>query len=637
MKKFLNIILILVISFQLLGQMPIGFRRLPGNFGSFKGIGRGGGKTNFTAPENWIPDSVPLRITSFVESDLNFYKSKIVDTTVNHFEILPPKEKFNDAWLGNLAYAWYPTDFEERMSYQYEDFYFFNPFLDRLYDPNKFVFYRTNRPYTDLYYASSLKDVEQPIVKAIQTQNANFYTNFGLAYQSYGSREFVRQSNSNVSSVKFWISKEKHKYRYQLNMFLSSVKLLDNGGIVDTGTFNSDFIQYYLTKAQTKIGMYGANINPEFIIYQKTDTLKITVQDFSQAIRHYHSYYDVNPEKNPELYPNIYMDSTYSHDSVSYDQLENEARIKLISRWLNAQVAIGYEGQDFYYFRGYIYKPKSLWFNNFYLKGGIENFMPTKNVFISAMGRYYISGRRSTDLLLKTKAQYVRPKMVYQLSWQYKSMVPSFFLVRYHGNTNRWNNLGFVNQNISWLRAMAYNKRGTFSISASYWNLNHYINFNNAVPFQYGDTINVYQLKFLKHTNFHFINLDTWVNLQYSNHNEIVNLPLVSTQVSLWLDFYVFKHAMRLNPGADLYFTTSYNQYFYNPAIVAFYVNRNLTTGNVPIINAFVNIHVKRMSLFFKFDFVNKYFLPIDYYSTVTHYHYPEFYYRFGARWWFKN
>ena len=638
MKKIIYILLFVIFAPGVLAQLPTGFQQGGmGNLGGFGGLGTGGGNTNFTAPENWIPDSVPLRITRFVESDLNVYQNFIEDTNTHHFELLPPKEKFNDAWMGNLAYAWYPSDFEERMMYKYEDFYFLNPFLDRIYLPEKIEFFRTNRPYTDLYYSSSIKDIEQPIVKALHTQNSDYYTNFGLMYESYGSKEFVRQSNSSVNSVKFWFSKEKHKYRYQINIFLNAIKLLDNGGIIDTGIYNASFEQYYLTKAQTKIGMYGMNLNPELIIFQKTDTFKLTLQNFGQVIRHYHSFYDQNPDNRPELYPHIYMDSTYSHDSVSYDQVEDEIRLKLISTWLNAQFAIGYEGQNFYYFRGYIYKPKSLWYNNLYIKGGFENLMLAPNLSLSSLGKYYLAGRRATNTLFRSKLKYERTKMVYSLEGEYRSDVPSYFMVRYHGNTNRWNNTQFVNQNSVHFKALAYNKRGTFRLSASYWILDHYINFNNAVPFQYGDTIHVYQLKFTKLTKLGFVHLDTWFNMQYSDKNNIVNLPLASVQASLWLDFYIFEHAMRLNPGVDAYFTTDFHQYYYHPAIVAFYVNPDQLTGYVPIVNAFINVHVKRMSLFFKFDFVNKTFLPIDYYSTVTHYHYPEFFYRFGARWWFKN
>ncbi len=640
MRRIVYIFFILLWAYPVAAQIPTGFPGMQGGFGnlgSLGNIGQGGGKTNFTAPENWIPDSVPLRISRFEESELNIYSSSVLDTNVHHFEIIPPNERFNDAWMGNLAYAWYSTDFEKRMKYRYEDFYFLNPFLDRMYDPGKFIFFRTNRPYTDLYYATSIKDQEQPVVRAIHTQNIDYFTNFGVMYQSHSSKEFVRQSNSSVSSVKMWFSKEKKLYRYQVNLFLNTVKLLDNGGMIDTGNFNEQYPQYYLTTAQTKIGMYGINMNPEVILFQKPDTFKVTVQNFFQAVRHYHSYFDQNPDKLPELYPNIYMDSTYSHDSVSYDQVVNELRIKLISHRLNAQLAAGYEGQNFYYFRGYIYKPRSLWFNNLFIRGGIENLKLTRSLSFSVQGRYYLAGRRATDAFVRTNLTYSRAKMVYSIEAEYKSMVPSFFMIRYHGNTNRWNNTQFVNQNILHAKASVWNKKGTFRFSTSYWKLNHYINFNNAVPFQYGDLINVYQLKLIKYTRIGFVHLDTWVNLQYSDHNDIVNLPLGSMHTSLWFDFYVFKHAMRLNPGIDLYYATAFHQYYYHPAIVAFYVNPDAMTGNVPIANAFLNIHVKRMSLFFKFDFVNSSFLPVSYYSTVTHYHYPEFFYRFGARWWFKN
>ena len=641
MKRVLFFIYIMfLINIKILAQFPtnIGIQGGFGNLGALGTIGQGGGvNTNFTAPENWIPDSVPLRIIQFIESDLNFYTSRIVDTTVKNFEIIPPFEKFNHAWLGNLAYAWYPTDFELRMKYKYDDFYFLNPFLDRIYLPNEFFFFRTNRPYTDLYYASSLRDIEQPVIKAIHTQNIDYYTNFGIVYQSYGAKEFVRQSNSSVNSVKFWFSKEKHFYRYQVNLFYSNVKLLDNGGIIDTNLFSQTFEQYYLTKAQTKITLFGINANPEIRLFQKKDSLKISIQNFLEATRHYHSYFDENPRNNPYIYSNIYTDSTYSNDSISYDRVINELRLKLLSHKIKMQLSVGYEGQDFYYFRGYIYKPKSLWFNNLYLKGGLEKLYLAKGLEFEIHSKYYVLGRKASYFRIHSALNYQNKKNIFSLVGEYNSQIPSYFITHYYGNTNRWLNTQFVNQKTLLIKTSLYSLDGKLALQANFWQIQDYINFNNSVPFQYGDTINVFEVKFFKSSQWKFFHLDSRINIQYTNKNYILNLPLFSTEQSFWLDFYVFKRAMRLNTGIDLYYTTEFNQYFYHPAIVAFYVNKNSFTGNMPIANIFINIHVKRMSLFFKFDFVNKSFMPIDYYATVTHYHYPSFFYRFGARWWFKN
>ena len=622
-------------------QFPGGFPGLQGGLGGLANLGNfggggGGQNTNFTAPENWIPDSVPLRITRFQESILDFYSSSPVDTTVHHFEIIPPREKFNDVWLGNNAYAWYPNDFEQRMKYQYQDFYFLNPFLDRFFNHKNFSFFRTNRPYTDLYYASSSKETEQPIVRAIHTQNIDYFTNIGFAYQAYSAKEFVRQSNSSVSSLILWFSKEKQKYRYQINFYLNNVKLLDNGGIIDTGEYNPEYEQYYLTKAKTRIGYMGVNFNPEYIILRKKN-FKLTIQNYGEASRHYHSYYDENPIHSPEIYQHIYVDSSFSYDSVSYDLINDELRLKAISKYGNYLFSAGYEGQNFYYFRGYIYKPKSLWYNNLYIKGGLEKFPISHNIHFGLYGQYYLLGRKATNTTVKSQLSYKGKIVESGLQGEYMSLVPSYFIVRYRGNTNRWENNQFDNQNIARLNLWLTIPSVSFKISASLWNISNYITFSNAVPIQYRDSFNVYQLKIQKNLHLKFIHFDNWVNIQYSDQNSIVDLPLVMAQSSIWLDFYLFKRAMHLNTGADIYYTTAYRQYFYNPAIVAFYQTADKYTGNFPIVNLFVNIHVKRMSLFFKFDFVNPVLNSTGFYTTALHYHYPTFYYRFGARWWFKN
>jgi hypothetical protein len=107
---------------------------------------------------------------------------------------------------------------------------------------------------------------------------------------------------------------------------------------------------------------------------------------------------------------------------------------------------------------------------------------------------------------------------------------------------------------------------------------------------------------------------------------------------SFWFDFYMFKKALKVHSGIDVYWNSGFIRYQYNPSILGFYFFPNDDLAGIyPIANLFFNFKVKRATIFLKFEYFNAYFDPIVFYSTVNHYHYPEFYMRYGVRWWFKN
>ncbi len=615
--------------------------RLGGAFS--QGLGGGGANSNFHAPQSWLPDSVPLRITKFAQSALNFYQPVSFDTShFTHFEILPPKEKFNDIWLGNLAFAWLPNEFDQRIQYSFQDFFFINPYMDRIFISSDNFFFRTNRPFTDLYYASSFKNTEQQAIHALHSQNVDYYTNFGLIYNDYTAKGIVRaQDNSGVSSVVFWIAKYKPSFRYHLVMFTNTIKILQNGGIIDTSAEFNPFMNYsyYLTKAFSRIGYKGISFDPEIQLFKTKDSVKLFFQSFTKYSFLYHKYYDQNPASNPAIYGHFFADSALSNDSVNYQFINQAFRLKLFSPIGNAEFSYGALFQNFYYFTDYIFRPVGRWYPNFYIKAGIQNIY-LKKLQLSAAFKYFLAGRLRNQFAFNSQIKYHYKNIFSGFQTSIWSEQPGFYISFYNGNTDRWKN-NFLKQFFWQNRLYLSMPKFKFSTELQYWMVKNYINFLNGYPVQYQNLAHILIFKLHKTFTLGPLNFDNSSVIQLSNKNQIFNLPLLMNFNSLWLNFYIFHRAAQINTGFDVYFTTKFYQYFYKPSIEAFYINYNQTAGMEPIVNIFFNMHVKRMYLFFKFDYVNGLIeekLNIrPYYSTATHYHYPVFYYRFGARWWFKN
>jgi len=613
MKKKLIIILLFLTPFVSFGQA-----------GGFQGGNAAGGHI-----EDPIPDSIPLKITKFYTNNLTFQDSSGIDTLFHQFELIQGDENFNNAWMGNFTYPIYYTDFEKRLKSKVNDFYFLSNYGFFLKYPKDFNHYRTNRPYTKLYYVTSMtKETEQQSLELLHTQNVDFYTNFGLEYRALLSVEPVRKENSHISYIRAWIAKDKDKYSWMFNIFLDHVKTLHNGGVIDTAGFDPKLPQYYLTKAYSLSSYRGWDFNPQIKLYgNKKNYVKL--QLYTTYLKSQRVYVDINPKAS--FYGNIYLDSNYTYDSVAYDMINNELRLKSKIKNLKTVYAFGQNLENFYLFRDYIYKQKGFWSNNFYVKGGID--YTVKNIETQAKATYFFTGRRSGDYSLSANSKISTKWLKAYIDGGMERKVPDYFLIHYYGNHDKWEN-NFIPSNIINASAGVSIPKLRTDMKISYYNVDNYLYFEDGKPVQLYDPFSVYRFEIRNSLSLSIFKYKSDLILQQSGETAL-NLPKFILYQSLYADFYLFKKAMRMNLGYDMYWTDQFNMYAYRPSIDAFYVVPGKETGNHPIINLFVNMKVKRVFIFIKMDFVNA--PNLLYYSTVEHYHYPTYFMRFGAQWWFKN
>ncbi len=131
-----------------------------------------------------------------------------------------------------------------------------------------------------------------------------------------------------------------------------------------------------------------------------------------------------------------------------------------------------------------------------------------------------------------------------------------------------------------------------------------------------------------------------WENLityQKSSNKEILPVPLLNVYTNLYLHFLV-AHVLTIDFGADLRYFTKYKAPDYSPALSQYTVQDNgeedVEVGNYPIINAYLNFHLKHTRFFVMFSHVNA--SAGNYFLTP---HYPENgrIFRFGVSWNFFN
>lgn len=118
------------------------------------------------------------------------------------------------------------------------------------------------------------------------------------------------------------------------------------------------------------------------------------------------------------------------------------------------------------------------------------------------------------------------------------------------------------------------------------------------------------------------LHLDNEIIYQKSSNEDILPLPELSLYHNLYLRFGLAKKVLSIDMGADVRYFTSYYAPDYSPAMGQFYLQNKETRvkiGNYPLVNAYINMHLKRTRIFLQmYNLVqgsigNSYFLAPHY------------------------
>lgn len=93
--------------------------------------------------------------------------------------------------------------------------------------------------------------------------------------------------------------------------------------------------------------------------------------------------------------------------------------------------------------------------------------------------------------------------------------------------------------------------------------------------------------------------------VQYSTDQDQVRVPLFASKNSVYADFYLFKNALRAQIGIDARYHTEFYADAYDPTLGIFYRQDATLIGNYLWADAFVNLQIKRATIYAKAGHVN--------------------------------
>lgn len=130
-----------------------------------------------------------------------------------------------------------------------------------------------------------------------------------------------------------------------------------------------------------------------------------------------------------------------------------------------------------------------------------------------------------------------------------------------------------------------------------------------------------------------WLHLDMQHMVQHSSDEQQLRVPLFATKNSLYTDFYLFHRALQTQIGVDFRYHTAFYADGYNPALGVFYRQNEVMVGNYLWADVFVNLQIKRASIYVKAGHLNSLLEPEAHYFLLPHYPGQPFGLFYGMTW----
>ena len=536
-------------------------------------------------------------------------------------------------------------------------------FFDRVTDPEKFlyayyyplmhlssnaVFMNTQVPFTELdwSFAGPVANSEQTF-RVRHSQNINRFINFGLIYDivfSLGQYNYQRSADKTFT---FYSSYTGEKYKVYFSAGINNLLSYENGGIImisdlnQPNTFDVPTQLGALDKANSDlknrnillVQRYTIGGNPA-VKRDSTSHKRSGFFGLSGTFSHIfifennaRTYKDIDPTSG--FYNNIFITKTVTSDSVYSRTIKNTVRFDFSTDEtrkfaLGGGAGIRNEISRYYFIVPTPFPlfaaPSILHENSNVLIGRLFNNIGNKFGW-QATGELYATGYRAGDFNLNgdisKSFDWKKGRASWLITGSMKNTQPSIWFDRWGGNNFGWDKNLKKEFRIDLGTIFKYPARKT-ELKLNYAIIKNYVDFDTtAHPSQYSGGLSVASVAVKNELRAWKFHLASDVIIQKTSNSEILDLPLVTVRSAGYFEQLIrfLKTGGKLNfqLGVDVTYNTVYHPYAYMPATGRFYRQDNVTAGDYPYINVFLNLKIKRTRIFVMFDHVNAKLMGYDY------------------------
>lgn len=613
-----------------------------------------------------------------------------LDTLQNYQHIYHPvfKDAVSATYLGNYGCPGMNNDFFKRGNRT--NYFFLQSRQDYILTPGKIEYLNTTTPYTRLDYSQSEKKSSnnETRLNVIHSRNINPFWNFTFRTNQEKSDGQYSSQDARDNFVALTTSYSRDNWNVYGGFISNTLKNNENGGLTaDSVIHNGEDPEYWnvnLSECKTKISalsLYGTaeyrmgryDFNPA----DSTDVFRpIMGLIYSMEYDGYNHRFQDEEDTSNKFFDNTYYEDTYTIDEIEYRKISNVFQIKQYENpnrkyTFGKRVFIGHE-----LYRGSM--PGDMEKNDYpmpypFVLGaepsnwGDDSTMVIRdikygNVFIGGGifrengkfwtwnfdGKLFLTGRNAgqfelNGFIAKPFRFWDDSTAYFSFAGKIENSVPDYFQENFSSNHYRWYQDLDSEQRITLgatLRAPGRN----FEVSAKYSIINNFLyNNDKAIPDQAESELLVMSLyadKDFSLRNFHIRPKVLW---QKVSNDKYLKLPELSAFLSLYYRF-IWSKVMYTQIGADVRYNTKYYADAYAPSTGLFYLQNKTKYGEIPYLDFYASLKLKRTIVFFKWydvGFGSLFKVDLDWfdedYMTVAHYPMPRTTFRLGVTWSFYD
>ena len=619
-----------------------------------------------------------------IDRDFDRVNISPLDTTLQDWRIdyVFYRKGVGDMALGGLGQSSQPINWFDRR--QSSDFIFARSYDAYTARVDNVPFYNCKTPFSNLsYLESGQKRYREEHFELIHTQNIDPSTSANITYRArstMGQYDWQRTKNHALS---LGVAHTGKRYSIHAAYMNNLIDTRENGGVVgewaiaDT-TFEMPSgvpMRLATAKAENHYRNNAIVIKQAYAIPLQ----RVTEYDFSLAdlsavyIGHqleYNTWSKVytdqraeytnirghyNPETGKwervdglEYYDNWFIDPRKTRDSISERLLSNKFYVQVQPWDRNGVIStidggVGIDLHTYSYLRledyvaGKVTKDKrTSWYMYGATGGKIKRYADW-----GVNAKYYPSGYRGGDFSMDGNVVlrvYIR-ELPLILSGRFKQEFRStaYWQENLLSNHYMWFN-SFDKE--SETRLEVNFSVPSIALEVGVWqgimdNMIYYDGSSNIV--QHTDIVSLtslYARKDFRVAGFHF---DHRALVQISSDERVLPVPALSAYLSYYYEFWVKRDVLRVQLGLDARYNTSYYAPSYNPALSAFFNQRDVRVGDYPYVDAYLSAKWKRMRILLKYQHLNQGLFGNGEYFQVARYPLNPGMFKIGISWSFYD
>lgn len=502
----------------------------------------------------------------------------------------------------------------------------YNAYTPYAFDVRKTTYFNTKSPYTNVDYVQSGGGTG--IMHFIHSQNIKPRLNATLdvrrlaASKQYGAPQTREERSVDSWAAMFHSNYESKDGKYIIlgsyNHFNHAP--LEQGGIKplsDTVNFVAEnSLGNYRDYLSKRTGAASRDWRNEWHIYHQ--------YKLSNGFQVYHT---LDYQNRRDLYTDVKFGSdsaastSYYHLSPksSKDTLSMDVRYRLLENKFGIKGI--YRGFAYrLYIRQRFYNLKSDFGDDFRLKlksetllGGWANYF-----FPDSVRRAYAETEFGTNGNLRLQAEYLSPKIklsFLQLSSPANILDEYFVSATYRRNTSFKNvfsnNIGATTAIIS--------GRWTFTPSANYSLIKNYIYYNQqAQATQTSVPISIFRVGLGLNYQWKKWSISNQSYFVANSEEQFIRMPRFTNNTQIAYTF-LYAKTLLISTGLEIYYRTAYKADNFMPLNRQFYLQDQQLVWGTPVADAFADLKIKKVKLFFKFAHVNQGFPLNGYYVSSTY------------------